>query len=241
MSEGDDSWDIWRRDVEEFRTTLPCGGRRYQWLIGYLGNPDSKIMFVCEIPSLSKRFTQQQPPDSTDENLQWNVHAGDWLFRNMLCEFGFKENSPKEAGGWKCWITDFIKCPIENLNALDETERHSIFKRSARILEREIESLDPVLIVTVGNNAYQYFNKYVKITVPRLKKMTHYSYIMLRPDRDGRRAGDRKRIEEYREEFGRIRQPYEEELRKRSLEDCQSVHFSKRKLEVNAKMTSYLE
>ena len=113
MFEERDSWDRWKRDVEGFRTISPCKGQKYRWLKGYLGNPNSKTMFICEIPSLSRRFTQQQP-ESTDENLQWNVHDGDRLFRNMLYEFSFKTNSPKETGGWKCWITDFIKCPIED-------------------------------------------------------------------------------------------------------------------------------
>lgn len=54
----DDSWERWKRDVEEFRTTLPCEGQKYRWLIGYLGNPTSKIMFISEIPNLSERFTK---------------------------------------------------------------------------------------------------------------------------------------------------------------------------------------
>ena len=226
-----DSWDRWKGDVEELRTTLPCTGREYRWLKGYLGNPSSRIIFICEIPSLSKRFTQRQPRDSTDENLQWNVHGGDWLFRDLLCEFGFKTNSPREADGWECWITDFIKCPIENLNALDENARRSLITRSAEILEREMRLLNPVLIVTVGNNADKYFDEHVLTNVPK-QKVTHYSYIMLRPDRNGRKAGDPERIEAYRAEFRRIRGRYEEELN-RQTERRQATQAQRQKYEAS--------
>jgi hypothetical protein len=184
-------------------------------------------MFISEIPNLSERFTKKQQAESTDENLQWNVHDGDWLFRTMLFEFGFKANSPRDVGGWNCWITDIAKCPLEDKKwkALDSKKKNSIIRKSIRLLEREIKLLNPVLIVTIGNNADNNYNEYIKQNpsisldiraIPK-EKMTHYSYIMLRPTRSGRRAGDPERIEEYREEFRRIKQRYDEELKKRNI------------------------
>lgn len=83
--------------------------------------------------------------------------------------------------------------------------------------------LFPVLIVTIGGNADKHYNDYIK-TNPSIssdihaiskEKITHYSYIMLRPDRTGRKAGDPERIKEYREEFRRIKQRNREELTQR--------------------------
>ena len=85
-----------------------------------------------------------------------------------------------------------------------------IMKYSASLLRREIELLQPVLIVTVGGNAGRHFEDHIKTRIPK-EPITHYSYF-LRPDKNGRKPMDPERIKEYREEFRRIRRRYEKNL-----------------------------
>jgi hypothetical protein len=84
--------------------------RRFSWLTGALGDPNSGIWFVAEHPSLGQVERVADPHGGgPTEEAQWWASRGDRLFRNLLVKHGFKTSRPEIHGGWRCYITNAIE------------------------------------------------------------------------------------------------------------------------------------
>ncbi len=68
----------------------------YPWLTGFLGDPNAPIWFIGENPSLKGVKAVDRRSSDKTENLQWNSHDGDRLFREAITEAGLKSGNPEE-------------------------------------------------------------------------------------------------------------------------------------------------
>ena len=188
----------------------------YPWLIGYIGDPSASIWFIGENPSLSGvKAVDKRSPGRT-ENLQWNSHDGDRLLREAITEAGLKSGPPEAEGGWRCYITNAIKEP-EIVAVRNEKKRDSQYwkaqaERRFPVLQRQIDSGNPKVLVALGGQAFKIINYMRKLGLryPRLEKINHYSYVMFRPEA-GSRRGPRHpdRISEFKESVLAIAQRYD--------------------------------
>lgn len=198
-----------RRSAEVFAahpSLLLDHRREHSWLTGALGNPFSDVWFVAENPSL----TQMERVTALTPESQWLQSNGDKLFRQMLVEHGFKDSRAEEIGGWRCYITDAVKSADRaGLWARrPAAERHAIVDAWAPVLRWELAQHRPLLIVAVGKPADRYLTRLERsgalARLPERRRIPHYSYVAMRPDKWGRRAGHPERIEEYRALFAEI-------------------------------------
>ena len=63
----------------------------FPWVTAFLGNPESKTIFLAENPSLPQMKRAAAEPTMRSEETQWNVSSGDKIFRQALVGSGFKE------------------------------------------------------------------------------------------------------------------------------------------------------
>ena len=187
----------------------------YPWLTGYLGNPQSSVWFVGENPSrrgiesVSKRHIEHT------ENLQWNSHSGDELFRESLTEAGFKSGQPGENEGWDCYITNVIKEPewVKERNEKKKDPKYWQVQalRWLPILQMQILSGNPKVLVAIGNQARKIlvFMMNKGLVAPAVDMIPHYSYIMKRPDRKTKLGpGHPSRVRHFKNEILRIKDLY---------------------------------
>jgi hypothetical protein len=191
--------------------------KKYPWLTGYLGNPQSYVWFIGENPSLrsvNKDFKQYSQRERT-ENLQWNSNKGDWLLRESLSEAGFKGGDPFSNEGWNCFITNAIKEP-EIVKKRNERKKDSNYwqeqaLRWLPVLQKQINNGNPKVLVAMGNQARKIliFMKHNGLVAPEVDMIPHYSYIMRRFDRKTKLGpGHPDRIKDYKESIIRIKQLY---------------------------------
>src|SRR6266480_7961514 len=83
----------------------------YPWLTGCLGDQFAPIWFIGENPSMAGVEAIDKGSQTKSENLQWNSHDGDRLFREAIVEVGLKSGLPETEGGWQCYVTNAIKAP----------------------------------------------------------------------------------------------------------------------------------
>lgn len=189
--------------------------RDYPWLTGYLGNPKSKVWFVGENPSLRGVRNVHNREHNRTENLQWNSHDGDRLFREALTEAGFKSGNPEKNAGWRCYITNVIKEP-EIVKHRNERKRDSKYWKEQALcwlplLQLQIDHGNPSVLVAIGRTAFTML-KYMKLSglrAPNLDLIPHYSYIMFRPDSTtGLGPRHPRRTREFKNEVNRIKRLY---------------------------------
>lgn len=138
---------------------------RYPWLYGALGEVPSKVMFICENPSLtptrSARNVDGGPPDI--ETQWWGSPTNNAAkrFRRALYVTGLKETSPNARGGWRCYITNVIKEAnlARDQEALPPTERFEQARVWAPILRWQVECVAPEHVFTVGSRADASFRR----------------------------------------------------------------------------------
>ena len=178
--------------------------KKYPWLVGYLGNRKCPVWFVAENPSLRGVIRINALSRKPSTNLQWNVHAGDWLFREALVTAGLKRGKPRNAGGWKCYITDVIKEPefVEERNA--KKRDHDYWKTQALhwlpVFVREMRLGKPRVLVAVGYPAFKVLEFWSKqgVPLPTIERIPHYSYVIFRPDNKRELGpGHRRRRKEF--------------------------------------------
>ena len=132
----------------------------YPWLTGQLGNIKSPVWFIGENPSLSGvKRVDQRSVDKT-ENLQWNSHNGDRLFRETLSESGLKHGLPGSNEGWDCYITNAIKEP-EIVSERNKKKRDSSYwkeqaERWMPILQEQIDTGRPEVLAALGVRQRKY-------------------------------------------------------------------------------------
>jgi len=120
-----------------------------------IGN-DYRVMFVCESPSTAGGvgiFNNQS---------NFNTTKADDLFNKYKKRYGLDN----------CYTTDFVKCGIPNGKPDSEKAENC-----SRYLKKEIEIVEPKVIVAVGRVTYKLLGKYIyDIKIP-IKRIYHYSYI----------------------------------------------------------------
>ena len=180
---------------------------QYPWLTGALGDINARVWFIAEAPSR----TQAERAQGESPERQWSVSRGDKLFRKMLVKHGFKSGDETSLGGWNCYITDVVKSlhRAGKWSELPDERRHAIAAAWAPVLAWELETGQPELVVSVGDRTHELLD-YLQASelipaLPRRKKIRHYTYVAMRPDRK-RRLGpsDPLRIAEYDAMFGAL-------------------------------------
>jgi len=190
---------------------LPNWLTDFPWLTGHLGDASAPIWFVGENPSLTGVESVHNRSTDRTENLQWNSHDGDRLFREAISEAGLKTGSPAGAGGWKCYITNAIKEP-ERVGVRNELKRDARYWKAQAcrwwpVLQTEINHGRPMILVALGGQVDKIltYMRSLGLKAPPQTKITHYSYIMHRPEA-GSRRGPRhpQRIREFKESVRNI-------------------------------------
>ena len=161
----------------------------YPWLTGSLGNPNSPVWFVGEIPSMNAVKRVDKGSNLKSPNLQWScLDKGAGLWREAVVGAGLKDEPACEDCGWRCYITNAIKEPkIVTYHSMD-SQKNSYWREQAdrwqSVLQAEIKSGSPMIIVTLGNQTHIIL-KYMEtkgLKCPDIKKIYSYSYITDRPD-----------------------------------------------------------
>lgn len=187
----------------------------YPWLISALGDPNAPIWFLGENPSVRGVLLVQKRASTHDENLQWNSHDGDALFRQAISEAGLKDGAPEINTGWRCFITNVIKTPeiVGTRNA--RKRRSEYWKHQATIwmpvLQAQIDSGSPAVMVCLGREVTKILRHMISIGLrcPSVEMIHHYSYIMMRPE-SGTQRGPRHpaRIREFKRSIVNIAVKY---------------------------------
>ena len=187
----------------------------YPWLTGQLGNINSPVWFIGENPSLSgvKRVDQRSVDKS--ENLQWNSHNGDKLFREALSESGLKHGLPGSNEDWDCYITNAIKEPEivkeRNKKKRDPSYWEEQAKRWMPVLQEQVHIGRSEVLVALGGQVEKILQYMIKIGLkaPKIEKIYHYSYIMKYPESGTRRGpGHPDRILEFKKSVREIARTY---------------------------------
>jgi hypothetical protein len=191
----------------------------YPWLTGYIGERNYPIWFVAENPSLRGVKRVHDKNTIVSDNLQWNAHAGDWLFREALVKAGFKTGDPLDGEGWKCYITDIIKVPEivkdRNLKKSDSSYWKNQAMNWLPVFLEEIRLGRPEVLVAVGNQTRVIleFLRKKGASLPRIDQIQHYSYIMFRPDnKTGLGPGHAKRKRDFITSVRKIKKLYAPDL-----------------------------
>ena len=188
--------------ISDHRTEFP-------WLIGALGSIDTSVFFVGENPSLTQveRATDPLTGGPPTIESQWWQSKGDKLFRDSLIEAGFKSGTFTSAGDWNCYITNVVKQPdyAEKWKKKSIQKRRRIAEAWSSVLNFELSSVDPKLVVTMGDNAHSLLQHLVKtdlIPTYPVHKVQHYSYIAMRADAK-RKLGPMNptRVQEYKDQI----------------------------------------
>lgn len=181
----------------------------YPWLIGALGDPFSGVWFVAENPSLSmvERATNPGGGPATAE-AQWFASKGDRLFRDALVAYGFKSGDWDSLGGWHCYITDVIKEVdyTKDWRAKSQKKRYEVAAAWADVLQWELQTSKPVLVVSMGQQVarlMQYLQKQHQLRLPPMMTISHYSYIAFRP-RGNQGPMHPQRVREYNREMAEV-------------------------------------
>jgi hypothetical protein len=160
---------------------------KYPWVYGALGQVPSKVMFICENPSLGgveKAATRPISGSVLGIEDQWQGK----IFRPVLCQFGLKTTGPLEPGGWQCYITNVIKEAnyTKNNNVNSPAERRAMARKWADILAWELTQVSPEMLIAVGNWADEHVRDLQDSgLIPDIPthKVTHYSRRYMKADK----------------------------------------------------------
>ena len=159
---------------------------KYKWLYGALGRVPSKVMFICENPSISgveRAHTNTIDDNPPDIEAQWygsprNPAAS--RFREVLFRLGLKSTPPNKRGGWKCYITNVIKQAnvVKDQNNLETCVKKEQARDWTDILQWETFKVKPKYIFCVGGKSYEairMLRRENKLKINRFTKLWHYS------------------------------------------------------------------
>ena len=173
---------------------------KFPGLSGHLGDPAAKVWFIGWYPSLDAIEEASALGTVGDPEMQWTVTPGDQVFRTTLVEFGFKAGEPMSRGGWRCYVTNLVKRPINVglWKRASESQHGAEYARWAPVLDWEIENGKPEVIVAMGQEVARQLDALGRRTsLPRRAAVMHYAtfnYDNCPPDR----------IVAYREQFRRV-------------------------------------
>ena len=156
---------------------LPNNGTQLpKWLYGALGDPKSDVMFICENPS-------EKGVEDADSNCGHLGIEAQWqnkVFRDVLVESGLKLGGCDASGGWRCYITNFIK-QVDKAGEWGKKpakEKIGIARHWLDVLQWQIDQVDPQMVFCVGNNVWWYvgfFQSEGLLTLPNPHRIWHYS------------------------------------------------------------------
>jgi len=159
---------------------------KYKWLYGALGCVPSKVMFICENPSITgveRAHTNTIDGNPPDIEAQWwgsprNPAAK--RFREVLYRLNLKSTPPNKRGGWKCYITNVIKQAniVKEQNNLDTCIKKEQAREWSDILQWEIDNVKPKFIFCVGGKSYEaikMLQREKKLKIKSYSKLWHYS------------------------------------------------------------------
>lgn len=211
----------WLERVMDWRHSLQLSGSEkiYDPILGCYGNPNARVVFVAEIPEVSgidQAIADLRDRKQTLDTLwqsNWKVSEGDRLFRKALVENNnlipdIENNNPAD---WRCWITDFVKCPTRNdfwRRHIDPARKKDILQKSAELLAEEIGMVERDKVVMMGRVVEGYFRTYrnvLGIVPEKLRFVPHYAR------KNGKEQGTK-----YRRDFrkGLGRRKYDDNWRK---------------------------
>ncbi len=203
-------------NVFQSHPTLFDHQKEFPWLTGALGDPESRIWFVAENPSLTQVERVLNPDgNAPTEEAQWWASRGDKLFREMLVTHGFKSGAIDSPGGWHCYITNVIKEADYSSRWHEKSQemRNKAAEIWAPVLAWELATSKPRLVVILGGAADLLLKQLVanrKIQLPEVMRIKHYSYI-------GQRAQGKlgpmhpERVKDYSTDFDLIRKRYDQQ------------------------------
>ena len=157
------------------RERLPSNGPRPpDWFYGALGDPRSDVMFICENPSEKGVKDADRIYGHTDIEAQWRND----VFREVLVECGLKHGGRDAPGGWRCYITNFIK-KMDTASAWAEKPgKKVIAERWLGVLRWELSQVKPQIVFCVGSRVWGYvgfFRRKGLLFVPNAHHIWHYS------------------------------------------------------------------
>ena len=147
-----------------------------KWLYGAHGDPRSDVMFICENPSELGVKGADRRYGHTGIEAQWRND----VFRDVLIECGLKLGGRDTPGGWRCYITNFIKQVDKASVWADKPkpEKLLIAERWLDILKWEISRVKPRIVFCVGERVWGYvtfFQRKGLLFVPNPHRIWHYS------------------------------------------------------------------
>lgn len=147
-----------------------------KWLHGAHGDPRSDVMFICEYPSERGVKYADRYYGHTGIEAQWRND----VFRDVLVECGLKHGDRDTAGGWHCYITNFIK-QVDRASVWAEkpkSEKLVIAERWIGVLKWEISRVKPQTVFCVGERVWGYvkfFQREGRLLVPNPHRIWSYS------------------------------------------------------------------
>ena len=156
----------------------------FPWLYGALGEVPSKVMLICENPSLSgvekadiRTITGGLP---TIED-QWCGGPRSNCIKRLrpaLCDLGLKTTPPLVPGGWRCYITNVIK-EADVVRDFVARDKAQLAIEWADVLDWEFSKVNPRFVFTVGDSATRLVSMlHARGLIPRslvARRVMHYS------------------------------------------------------------------
>lgn len=180
----------------------------YPWLIGSLGNPNARIVFVGENPSLGQIQRVSDPMGKlATEEVQWSASRGDRLFRELLVKHGFKAGTIESHGGWHCYITNVIKEAdyAQKWRRLPAAKQKAAAEAWSSVFAWELQRCRPMLVIALGKTVRGLLDHLMTcgMSLPRIETVQHYSYVAHRP-RGKQGPMHPVRVQEYDDEFAAV-------------------------------------
>jgi hypothetical protein len=150
------------RELSTRHAELQAAG--YPWLYGALGEVPSRVVFICENPSLAgvrKAHGDTVDGGPPDIEAQWwggRKDAAARRFRVALWRTGLKTSPPTARGGWRCTITNVVKEANVARAEQDGQSRGGRDEQArawADVLRWELERVRPAHIFCVGQDAHR--------------------------------------------------------------------------------------
>lgn len=160
---------------ERIEQRLPRNGLQPpDWLYGALGDPQSDVMFICEYPSERGVNYADRKFRHTGIEAQWRND----VLREVLVECGLKCGGRDAPGGWRCYITNFIK-QMDTASAWAEKPgKKVIAERWLGVLKWELSQVKPQIVFCVGGRVWDYvkfFRRKGLLFVPMAHRIWSYS------------------------------------------------------------------
>jgi len=175
----DPFWQLFQ-EVQQCKEKHPCAylnKRAYYWEPNsftvddwrkahlYLGDIDRRVVFVCESPG-GPRPQDLRP--TTPRRCWAGKGFRDKRFEEVRKENGFQD----------CYITNSVKCGVRQRDRQGAVHTDDEINGCISFLLRELELIQPLVVVGVGANAAAILRKWclprMKIR-PALFRVTHYS------------------------------------------------------------------